>query len=185
MQRVIGVIGVVLGGFIILDALTFWSTVRPDGFNAYLAGRLTGQIFGLVLFIVGLYTVLKIPPPKPYFRIFADELEKRRPVDDNELLSRFSEKDVTDPSVPKKVRKLLAKHTFLPANKLLPDDDLGFYWEKLPMDDFIADLEATFGIKITAADTEKADCTIWDISILVDRKLSASEKSKADPKIQG
>jgi hypothetical protein len=57
------------------------------------------------------------------------------------------------------------------AEKMLPDDDLMFFWADLDMVELVRDLEQEFGIEITRADAASvASCTIRAVTDLVARK---------------
>ena len=71
-----------------------------------------------------------------------------------------------------RVRALFARHTGYPVAKLLPDDDLGFFWAELDAKELIDDFEREFGVAITKTEAERTRCTIRAVTLLVVGKLS-------------
>lgn len=104
-------------------------------------------------------------------REFTAALATREPVSDEELFARHYYPDEAFANLPGRVRRVFARHMGYPAEKLLPDDDLLFFWAELDMVDLIRDLESEFGIEITNADVATVPrCTIRAVSHLVSRK---------------
>jgi acyl carrier protein len=100
-------------------------------------------------------------------RRYKTQLKERKPVVDEELFEAyFSEKEVAR-DIPARVRAIMAKHMQYPAERMLPDDDLTFFWYDLDGVVVIQELEEQFGIEITEADAERTVHTIRDISHLV------------------
>ena len=105
---------------------------------------------------------------------FEAELAVRDPVSDEELFRRFFTAADEFAHVPGPVRRSFAKHMEYPAEKMLPDDDLDFFWYDLDIVDVIRDLEAEFGIKFSAKDpawTTLNKCTIRALTLYVIEKL--------------
>ncbi len=107
-------------------------------------------------------------------RCYERQLKEREPVDDTELLESYFSAEVVDPEIPGRVRTILAKHMCYPAEKMLPDDDLTFFWDDLDGIDLMLELEQQFGIKIDDTDAEHTSCTIHDISRLIHRLRSTA-----------
>jgi hypothetical protein len=106
-------------------------------------------------------------------RAFMAELTARLPVPDDKLFDQYFANEEMGIDIPWRVRRIFAKHMNYPANKLLPDDDLSFFWNDLDMIDLIRDLELEFGIEFTDADISSVpNCTIRAVSRLVSHKLS-------------
>jgi len=100
-------------------------------------------------------------------RKFEAELSVREPLPDAEMVSRYFASDNVAPEVPPMERRIFAKHTEYPAEKLLPDDDLTFFWVELDMVELLKELESEFGITITDALARHTPCTIRAVSRMV------------------
>jgi len=61
-NRILGLIGVLWGGGVVLSGIM---RGIPEGHNAYQAGQIGGLIFGALLFLVGLYYLIKGGQKKP------------------------------------------------------------------------------------------------------------------------
>jgi hypothetical protein len=61
-NRILGVLGVLLGGAILLSRVLGWPAASGDG--AYGAGQAAGLGFGILLLIVGAYFLARRPFPK-------------------------------------------------------------------------------------------------------------------------
>lgn len=106
-------------------------------------------------------------------RKYKAELLVRKCVSDDELYSRFFATRDIPPEVPGQVRRVFAEYMGYPADRMLADDDLSFFWHELDMADLFEELESCFGIEITAADTSlMPSCTIRGAADLVARKLA-------------
>lgn len=68
------------------------------------------------------------------------------------------------------MRRLFAKHTGYPAEKLRPDDDLVFFWADLDVAELLRELEATFGIVLTDAEVERTRRTTRAVALPVASK---------------
>jgi hypothetical protein len=130
----------------------------------YWAGLLL--LIAVVAVLVGL-----LDPNLRRGRDYAKKLAAREAVTEDELFVRyFDENDVT-PDVPGRVRMLFAKHMGYRADKMLPDDDLMFFWYDLDMIELVRDLEREFGIAISDADLEGVSgCNVRAVSRLVSGK---------------
>ena len=100
-------------------------------------------------------------------RKFETELLARELLTDDGMISRYYASDNVAPEVPAKVRRLFAKYMDYPAEKLLPDDDLTFFWVEQDMVELIKELESEFGITITDTLANQTSCTIRAVSQLV------------------
>lgn len=110
-------------------------------------------------------------------RAFTAELAIREPMPDDELFGRHFAAEEAAPDVPGRVRRLFALHTGYPADKLLPDDDLMFFWADLDMNDLICDIEREFGITIANEDAASVPaCNIRAVSQLVFRKSASNSR---------
>lgn len=85
-------------------------------------------------------------------RKFSAELRTRNPVPDGEMVARYFQDDQGSHDVCIKVRQILAAETMHRAEKLLPDDDLTFFWEELDAAEFVGRLESEFLVTLTPAD---------------------------------
>ncbi len=61
-NKIFGAIGTIWGGFIIFSFLT--GQVEPAGNQAYQTGQTTALIFGVVMFLLGIYYFFKKPKVK-------------------------------------------------------------------------------------------------------------------------
>jgi hypothetical protein len=104
------------------------------------------------------------------------ELATREPLSDAAMIRRYFAEDDIDLEVPAQVRWVFAKHTGYPAEKLLPDDDLAFFWADLDMAELIEELESGFGFTITSADLKRTPCTIRAASHLVASKTGRTKR---------
>jgi hypothetical protein len=103
-------------------------------------------------------------------RKFAAGLKTRPPLSDAQMISRYLAEDDVPAEVPGRVRRVFAKFMAYPAEKLLPDDDLTFFWVDLDMIGLFQELESGFGITISPAEAERIPCTIRGVSLLVARR---------------
>jgi hypothetical protein len=69
---------------------------------------------------------------------------------------------------------MFAKLTAYPAEKLLTDDDLMFFWADLDPAVLFEKLESRFGISISREEAERPPCTIRAVSLLVASKVGQS-----------
>ncbi len=130
-----------------------------------------GCVGFLALLAVGAVLAWLLDPNRRREREFTAELATREPVSDEELFARYYAAGEAAADAPGRVRRVFARHMDYPADKLLPDDDLLFFWDELDMIDLIRDLEREFGIEITNTDVATVpSCTIRAVSHLVSRK---------------
>jgi hypothetical protein len=99
---------------------------------------------------------------------FELQLTVREPVNDSEVHQRFFGSNVPC-TVAGSVRRILATHTGYPAAKILPDDDLIFFWRELDLVRVFNDLEEEFNIRITQSDIRRCTCTLRSFVDLVVR----------------
>ena len=123
------------------------------------------------LFFILALLVWWLDPNARRERRFTTKLKVREPLSDAAMVSRYFATDDIVPETPGRVRRLFAKQMGYPADKLLPDDDLTFYWYDLDMIELMKELEVDFGIEITDKDAEGTPCTIRDVSLLVSGKV--------------
>lgn len=105
------------------------------------------------------------------YRRFNRLLSSRDAMSDEELLSTYYNIASMNSTVPCRVRLIVSCVTHYPMEKLLPDDDLTFYWDDYDLNTLINMFETEFGISITAAEFIKTPCTIREMSRLVNDKL--------------
>ena len=103
-------------------------------------------------------------------REFQAELATREPLPDAEMVTRYFADDVGTAEVSAEVRRVFARHMEYPAEKLLPDDDLLFFWAELDMAEFVEELQSGYGISISPLESELTPCTIRAVSALVASK---------------
>lgn len=122
------------------------------------------------LAIVVLVLVVWLHPDERAERAYKQLIAGRKPIDDDELLKYFEPEEVA-PDIPGSIRAMFARHMDYPAEKMLPDDDLRFYWNEIDAIDIVREIEAHFGIVITDQDTEQVRCcSIRSVSKLVQSK---------------
>ncbi len=108
-------------------------------------------------------------------------LKTREPINDEELARCYFDKDDLSPEIPGAIRTIFASHMGYTAEKekMLPDDDLGFYWHDLDCADLVQVIESHFQIVISDEDAERTKrCTIRSISELVSRLLKNEQFSR-------
>jgi acyl carrier protein len=110
-------------------------------------------------------------------RRYEAELAARDPISDDGLFRQCFGAGEVAPDVPGQVRRVFAKHMDYPAEKMLPDDDLRFFWADLDMVELIRELEAAFGIEITDEDAERTACTIRAVAQTVSRKIGHTSRA--------
>lgn len=119
---------------------------------------------------VGMFLWWLLDPNEQRGRAFEAEMVARSPLTDAELVSRYFAGGELATQVPIAVRRIFAEHTTYPAEKLLPDDDLTFFWAELDAAEMIGELESAFGVTFSAAEVERTPCTIRAVSRLVASK---------------
>ena len=135
-----------------------------------------GCVILLAVFAVVSVLVWLLDPNLRRGREFTAELATREPVADDDLFGRHFSPAETGPEVPGRVRRVFTRHMGYPAEKLLPDDDLSFFWNEADAVDLIRDLEREFGIEITVADVATLQsCTIRAVAHLVSRKADSNQ----------
>jgi len=132
-------------------------------------------VFWLLFAIIWLLA-WRLDPDLQRGREYEEELAIRKPLSDAEMIRQYFAADTIDPEVPVKVRRLFAKYTEYPVEKLLPDDDLGFFWADMDMVELIEELESGFDFKITSADLKRTPCTIRAASQLVASKTGRTNR---------
>jgi hypothetical protein len=128
-------------------------------------------IIGGVVLIVLIFVFAPLFPGVREERRYKAELSERKPVTDEELFRQYFDAGDVAPDVPGRVREVFAKHMgYSPEKmaKMLPDDDLSFYWNEVDAIDQVRDLEQAFNITITKAEFERTRCTIRSVSLLVE-----------------
>ena len=103
-------------------------------------------------------------------REYEAELKDREPLSDTDMVARYFVETDVPAEVPGQVRRVFARYMEYPADKLLPDDDLAFFWAELDMAELVEELESEFEITITQAEAEQTPCSIWAVSMMVARK---------------
>jgi hypothetical protein len=112
-------------------------------------------------------------------RRYKATMASRNAVDDEELFGRYFGPDEVAANIPGLVRQIIAKEMGYPAEKMLPDDDLMFYWAEVDGIYLIREIEEMFGVEISQADAEQTMMTIRGISGLVHKKVCRSSHSRA------
>ena len=100
-------------------------------------------------------------------RAFKAEVVGRQPVPDAELADRYFAGGVS-PDVPARVRRLFADHTGYPRERLLPDDDLSFFWEDTDPSPLVHALEEEFGVALPDDRLAAIRPTIRDVVTLIE-----------------
>jgi acyl carrier protein len=130
----------------------------------------------LVAVIVGIALFAWFDPDECARREYNKLMASRDPVSDSELLKYFNPVEMSS-DVPGTIREMFARHMDYPAEKMLPDDDLNFYWNEIDMIDIVREIEEHFGITIYDKDAEKTRPTIRSVSELVNSKCAIARKS--------
>ena len=110
-------------------------------------------------------------PDEVEARHYSRILDNRKETDDEELFNRYFNSAAMAPDIPGRVRRIFAKHMYYAADKMLPDDDLNFFWNEADLEDVILDLQADFEIKIMSEDLTPP-CTIRTFCNLVQLKCA-------------
>ncbi len=110
-------------------------------------------------------------------RSYEKELAAREPTSDGDFTARHFTSGEESPDIPAFVRRVFAKYSGLPAEKLLPDDDLGFVWAETDASELIAEIEAAFGVTFSPSEVEQTPCTIRAVSFLVTRMAARNPPS--------
>ncbi len=130
----------------------------------------------LPLLVVGTIFVLiwRLDPNQRRWRAFDAVLKGREPVDDVALVARFFPGEDLPADVPPRVRHVFARLMNYPADKLLPDDDLTFFWATVDGEPLLKSLGEEFGVTFTDKDDVKAVPTIRAVSRLIASKRPAA-----------
>jgi acyl carrier protein len=110
-------------------------------------------------------------------RQYKSLLVSREPVTDGQLTQQFFNAGEIASEIPGAIRSIFAKHMSYPAVKMLPDDDLNFYWNEIDMVDLVREVESRFGIFISDLDAKHCRCTIRSVSMLVESKCATRRYS--------
>ena len=161
--------------FLVAVAIVYLTVVVPS----VGARRLDPAWLVFPLFFGGLLLFAYFNPNARDERRYKALLVERESVDDEALFEAYFRAEEVASDIPGSVRAIVAKHMEYPAEKMLPDDDLMFYWDEVDAIDLILEIEERFGIKITEADTEHKMFTIRGISRLVQRKRAATSTASA------
>ena len=124
------------------------------------------------LIIVSAVLLWWLDPTMRRARSFKAKLKDREPLSDAAMVANYFATEGVALETPGGVRRIFAKQMGYPAEKLLPDDDLTFYWYDLDMIEVVREIEAEFGIELTDSDAENTRCTIRDVSLLVTHKTA-------------
>lgn len=136
----------------------------------------TAIVFVIVFTVLGVIVWALLDPDEQRSKYFNKLLASRAPVSDKELYDRFFGDDMPC-DIPASVRRILAHYMDYPADKILPDDDLMFYWRELDLVDVFRDLEDEFSIRISQADLTVSACTVRSFSDLVQRLNKTKSKN--------
>jgi acyl carrier protein len=152
-------------------AATYFSVVGP----MVLSGRLDRAWAVAPAFIGAVFVLVYCFEPNLCAqRCYERQLKEREGVDDQDLLESYFSTEEMDPDIPGRVRGILAKQMGCTPEKMLPDDDLTFFWDDVDGIDLILELEDQFGMKINETDAERTAYTIREISRLVHRLRPAA-----------
>jgi hypothetical protein len=99
-------------------------------------------------------------------RDFEAKLAARPPLSDADLAERIFACGVT-PELPGRVRHLFADNTGYAHDRLLPDDDLSFYWEDIDPTPLVETLEQEFCVTLPEDRLVAIRPTIRALSILI------------------
>lgn len=124
-----------------------------------------GWIYFLLIIAIAAAWML-LDPDTQQQRYFEKLLVERDPVDDVTLHRRYFDSKMAF-DIPGRVRRVLATHMDYPAEEMLPDDDLMFYWRELDLTYVFQDLERDFKIRIDHTDLKHRACTVRGFSELV------------------
>src|SRR4051812_10098885 len=91
---------------------------------------------------------------------FDRELRTREPLDDDTLFRRFFAGGSIPPSLPGRVRKILAETLSYPADRLRPEDDFHWLLAELDVSDILEDLEKEFAIEISDLEAARVSLTL-------------------------
>jgi hypothetical protein len=123
----------------------------------------------LILAVLALAVWSLLDPDERRARQFRDELANRQPIDDTDLCRLYFSADMAL-EIPGYVRQSLATEMGYSAAKILPDDDLMFFWRDVDLVDVVRDWEGKFGIRITQEDASSAaKCTVRSFAELINR----------------
>lgn len=125
------------------------------------------QWLAIVIAFGGFALLLWLHPSERSARRFKALLKNRKPVADDELVRLFYAGQALPPEIPAVVRSIFARHMGYAAEKILPDDDLSFYWNDLDQAELVAAIETRFDIEISDADAETTRCSVRSVSQLV------------------
>ena len=127
-------------------------------------------VFGCLLFWL-------VDPGERRWRAFERQMRARKPTNNEELAARYFADEGIAAEIPRGVRQIFAEQMGYDAVKMLPDDELGFYWNELDAVDLICEIENQFGVYFSDVDLEGASCTIRDVVRIVARKLKSRNDS--------
>jgi hypothetical protein len=130
-------------------------------------------LVGVYVGFLGVFVLLVcwLDPTQRRERRYNAELAARKPMADEEMVSTYFAEGTITPHVPGQVRRVIAQHMGYPAEKLLPDDDLMFYWAEVDTVELVKELEALFGITIPDVSAEGTTFTVRAISLLVEELM--------------
>jgi hypothetical protein len=100
-------------------------------------------------------------------------MTNRKPLADSDLIVHLSPHEFA-PEVPIQVRRTVASSLNLPAEKLLPDDDLGCLVADQDTSELTEELEARFGVRFSVTDLARTRLTLRAVSELVEIKRKRS-----------
>jgi acyl carrier protein len=135
-----------------------------------------GWAIAALLAVLFVWVVL-FHPDERRRRQYESLLASREPVTDEQLSQQFFNAGEIAPEIPGAIRTIFAKHMSYHAVKMLPDDDLNFYWNEIDMVDLVREVESRFGISISDLDAEHCRCTIRSVSMLVQSKYATKGHS--------
>jgi len=126
----------------------------------------------ITIYIVLIYAFYKYKSDKYGWRHWSKVCCQRRPLNDCELYDNYFSNSNIPRELPGTVRSRLAEIAELPANKLLPDDDLWYFFRDLEGVEFFMKLESTYQIDIPNDEmATQAQMTVRWITEAVGRQL--------------
>jgi hypothetical protein len=150
----------------------FWATVAVA--LSCFAWRLFPDHGLRVVILVLLIALISVwfHPDEQEARRYGILLSSRKETDDDELFTQYFTSVEIAPDLPGRVRQIFAKEMGYPAAKMLPDDDLSFYWNEMDLACVVRELETSFGIEFSNADLSLpcTPCTIRTFCNVVLRK---------------
>jgi acyl carrier protein len=159
---------VALGAF-----MTVWRLARQSIFFDMSYAVVVLAVF---LFVVLIFAWVFDPSERP-LRRFKSELAARESLSDSAMVSQYFSPDFAGHDVPGTVRRIIGEQMGLPADKLLPDDDLSGCYPDLDLIELVRELEEEFELTISDADAEQTPFTVRALTELMINKIGRARPS--------